>query len=297
MPALRPARTVRRTPTRRRCSSCRRTSRAARRSPSRPGSHRRSGRCWRPRLRNGRRSSRRSSPGPSEKVLDRAALGLAAPEEATTGVYLLRASARRRRRDDRAAGERRDLRLRDRGAAPARERRHRPPGLLRGQRRAVRPAAAASGGARSFPRSTPARPSGITGFTLPTLYRWVRSDAGREATLHPYREGHYLGSGQGEVVLAEAGLDGASQFAAIRAVSRPTAVPRQSGGRPRPATADAGAATKGDSRWRGPRSGRLSRMAHVPTFAVVGVSQRRQVHPRSTASAARASPWSTRRRA
>ena len=57
---------------------------------------------------------------------------------------------------------------------------------------------------------------GITGFTLATLYRWVRSDAGREATLHPYRSGHYLGSGQGEVVLAEAGLDGAGQFAAVR---------------------------------------------------------------------------------
>jgi len=57
---------------------------------------------------------------------------------------------------------------------------------------------------------------GITGFTLATLYRWVRSDAGREATLHPYRNGHYLGSGQGDVVLAEAGLDGESQFAAIK---------------------------------------------------------------------------------
>ena len=57
---------------------------------------------------------------------------------------------------------------------------------------------------------------GITGFTLPTMYRWVRSEAGREATLHPYRKGHFLGSGQGEVVLAEAGLDGESQFAAVR---------------------------------------------------------------------------------
>ena len=57
---------------------------------------------------------------------------------------------------------------------------------------------------------------GITGFTLPTLYRWVRGDAGREATLHPYRKGHYLGSGQGDVVLAEAGLDGESQFVAIK---------------------------------------------------------------------------------
>ena len=48
------------------------------------------------------------------------------------------------------------------------------------------------------------------------MYRWVTSDAGRAATLHPYANGRYLGSGQGEVVLAEAGLDGESQARAIR---------------------------------------------------------------------------------
>ena len=102
-------------------------------------------------------------------------------------------------------------------------------GLLRGQRRALRPAAAASGSARCFPRSTRSTAMGITGFTLATLYRWVRSDAGREATLHPYRHGHYLGSGQGEVVLAEAGLDGESQFAADQAL--PRRAPRAAAGR------------------------------------------------------------------
>jgi hypothetical protein len=58
---------------------------------------------------------------------------------------------------------------------------------------------------------------GITGFTLPTLFRWVTSELGRAHTLHPYARGHYLGSGQGPMVLAEAGLDGASQARAIRA--------------------------------------------------------------------------------
>jgi hypothetical protein len=57
---------------------------------------------------------------------------------------------------------------------------------------------------------------GITGFTLPTMYRWIRSDLGRAHTLHPYRKGHYLGSGQGPMVLAEAGLDGESQARAIK---------------------------------------------------------------------------------
>jgi transketolase len=57
---------------------------------------------------------------------------------------------------------------------------------------------------------------GITGFTLPTMYRWVRSERGRVATLHPYRQGHFPGSGQGDMVLAEAGLDGDAQYRAIR---------------------------------------------------------------------------------
>ena len=36
------------------------------------------------------------------------------------------------------------------------------------------------------------------------------------ASLHPFRKGHFLGSGQGEMVLAEAGLDGRSQYRAIK---------------------------------------------------------------------------------
>jgi transketolase len=66
-----------------------------------------------------------------------------------------------------------------------------------------------------LPEARAAEAVGITGFTLPTLYRWVTSDAGRSASLYPFRKGQYLGSGQGEVVLAEAGLDGESQAAAI----------------------------------------------------------------------------------
>jgi hypothetical protein len=47
------------------------------------------------------------------------------------------------------------------------------------------------------------------------MYRWIRSNRGRRATLHPYLKAHYLGSGQADMVLAEAGLDGQSQFNAI----------------------------------------------------------------------------------
>jgi hypothetical protein len=57
---------------------------------------------------------------------------------------------------------------------------------------------------------------GITGFTLATLYRWVRTDAGRAASLHPYRKGHFPGSGQGAAVMAEAGLGPEDQYKALR---------------------------------------------------------------------------------
>ncbi|MDP3244821.1 MAG: hypothetical protein Q8M83_04150 [bacterium] len=57
---------------------------------------------------------------------------------------------------------------------------------------------------------------GITGFTLPTLYRFITSERGRQASLHPFKNGHYPGSGQADKVLQEAGLDGESQYKAIK---------------------------------------------------------------------------------
>jgi transketolase len=66
-----------------------------------------------------------------------------------------------------------------------------------------------------FPEEHAKRAMGITGFTLPTMYRWIRSDRGREMTVHAFKKGHYLGSGQAHMVLAEAGLDGKGQIKAI----------------------------------------------------------------------------------
>jgi len=68
-----------------------------------------------------------------------------------------------------------------------------------------------------FPGAMAEEAMGITGFTLPTMYRWIRSDLGRAHTLHPFRRGRYLGSGRGEMVIHEAGLDGEGQFRAIEA--------------------------------------------------------------------------------
>ncbi len=152
---------------------------------------------------------------PAERVLDRPALGLAAPEAAVSGVYLLRAP--------RGAGDLTVVLQESAvtyafvtGALPLLDR----AGIdVRVYYVASAELFDALPGERQrtlFPERHALEAMGITGFTLATMYRWVRSDAGREATLFPYRKGHYLGSGQGDVVLAEAGLDGESQFAAMR---------------------------------------------------------------------------------
>ena len=57
---------------------------------------------------------------------------------------------------------------------------------------------------------------GITGFTLPTTYRWVRSDLGRANTMSPFEKGHFLSSGVGDMVVHEAGLDGEGQAQRIK---------------------------------------------------------------------------------
>jgi len=66
-----------------------------------------------------------------------------------------------------------------------------------------------------YPDSVAQKAMGITGFTLPTMYKWIRSEKGVAATMHPFQKGHFLGSGPGPMVLKQAGLDGESQFKAV----------------------------------------------------------------------------------
>jgi len=66
-----------------------------------------------------------------------------------------------------------------------------------------------------FPEERAQEAMGITGFTMPTLYRWIQSEFGRNMSLYPFKKGHFLGSGKAGMVLAEAGLDGNSQYEAI----------------------------------------------------------------------------------
>ncbi len=67
-----------------------------------------------------------------------------------------------------------------------------------------------------FPRELRHYAMGITDFTLPTIARWIRSEGGRRRSLHPFRQGAFLGSGDWQAVLKEGGLDADSQLEAVR---------------------------------------------------------------------------------
>jgi transketolase len=152
---------------------------------------------------------------PNETVIDRAASGLAPATDAASGVYALR----------RAAGEPDGtIVLQGSGVTYAFVQTALP--LLEQEGIDLNVYYVASAELfdrlpeeerdRIFPEDVAREAIGITGFTLPTMYRWIRSDRGRAFTLHPFQKGHFLGSGQAEKVLLEAGLDGESQFEAIR---------------------------------------------------------------------------------
>jgi transketolase len=152
---------------------------------------------------------------PGEPVLDREGLGLAPPSAAAKGVYTLRASE---------AAPDVSLVLQGSGVTLAFVQDTLPRLLADG----VDPEVIYVASPELFDRlsdaertsvfgdETARRAMGITGFTLPTMYRWVQSDLGRRHTLHPFMRGHYLGSGAGDQVIHEAGLDGQGQYDGIR---------------------------------------------------------------------------------
>jgi len=151
---------------------------------------------------------------PNERVLDRQALGLAPATEAASGVYLLRQA------EAKSSGT---VILQGSEVAYAFIEQALP--LLRKEGIDVDAYYVASAELfdllppsnqeKIYPHTRAQEAMGITGFTRPTMDRWIRSERGRRLTLHPFQKGHYLGSGQADQVLAEAGLDGESQFKAI----------------------------------------------------------------------------------
>ena len=151
---------------------------------------------------------------PSERVMDRKALGLAPATAASTGVYLLKAA------EGKGDGT---LVLQGSEVAYAFVEETLPLLKQKGIDLNVYYVASAelfdllpeAEQERIFPARLAGEALGMTGFTLPTLYRWVCSERGRRMSLHPFKKGHFLGSGQAHMVLAEAELDGEGQFKAI----------------------------------------------------------------------------------
>jgi transketolase len=152
---------------------------------------------------------------PSETVPDRAALGLAPPEAAATGVYLLK-KPKGKGRGTVVLQESAVTFAFVEQALPLLQKDGLDPWIYSVASAELFDLLPAEQQQEIFPEERAKEAMGITGFTLPTMYRWIRSDLGRAHTLHPYRRGHYLGSGQGPMVLAEAGLDGESQARAIK---------------------------------------------------------------------------------
>jgi transketolase len=152
---------------------------------------------------------------PTEKVLDRKALGLAPARAAAVGLYLLLQAEKK------SLGT---VILQGSEVAYAFIERTMPLLKKEGIELDVYYVASAElfdllpreDQEQIYPEARAKEAMGITGFTLPTMDRWIRSDHGRLSTLHPFQKGHYLGSGQADMVLQEAGLDGESQFEAIR---------------------------------------------------------------------------------
>jgi transketolase len=152
---------------------------------------------------------------PSEIIVDRKALGLAAPEASVKGVYkLLSANGKP---DATIVYQGSDVayafvngvlpRLREKGVnldvyyIASTELFDR---LGEQERKEIYPFAAASS-AMMF-----------SGFTAATTYRWIMSERGREFTMYPWKQGFFLGSGTGDVCLEQAGMHAAAQWEIIQ---------------------------------------------------------------------------------
>jgi len=151
---------------------------------------------------------------PSEIMLDRQALGLAPAEDSVKGVYkLLSANGKP---DATVVYQGSEVayafasgvlpRLKEKGinldvyyvaSAELFDR------LSDEEKRAIYPSSAATS-AMMF-----------SGFTAATTYRWIMSERGREFSLYPWKSGNFLGSGQGDVCLEQAGMHAEAQLDAI----------------------------------------------------------------------------------
>ena len=67
-----------------------------------------------------------------------------------------------------------------------------------------------------YPYATARSAMMFSGFTVATTYRWIMSERGRAFTMYPWKSGNFLGSGQGEVCLEQAGMHAEAQLDTIQ---------------------------------------------------------------------------------
>jgi len=154
---------------------------------------------------------------PGETVPDRAALKLAPANDAVTGVYALREA------DAGAKQYNGTVILQGSGAALAFVEEVLPELDRKGLNLNVYYVASAElfdllppeRQDEIYPEARAREAMGITGLTLPTMFRWVTGREGRRRTLHPFQQGHYLGSGPAHKVMEEAGMHGEGQLKAV----------------------------------------------------------------------------------
>ncbi|MFH0953288.1 MAG: hypothetical protein V1873_03055 [Verrucomicrobiota bacterium] len=153
---------------------------------------------------------------PNETILDRASLKLAPVADTVTGVYALRRADPSRKRDGTIVLQESGVTyafLQD--ALPRIEKAGFNLNVFYVSSAELFDLLPAAEQEKVFPDELAHEAMGITGFTLPTMYRWVQSARGRAMSLHAFTRGHYLGSGQAAAVLKEAQLDGEGQFKAV----------------------------------------------------------------------------------
>jgi transketolase len=67
-----------------------------------------------------------------------------------------------------------------------------------------------------YPSSVAASAMMFSGFTAATTYRWTMSERGREFTHYPWKHGFFLGSGPGDVCLEQSGMHAEAQWEIIQ---------------------------------------------------------------------------------
>jgi transketolase len=67
-----------------------------------------------------------------------------------------------------------------------------------------------------YPYATAQSAMMFSGFTAATTYRWIMSERGRQFTMYPWKSGNFLGSGQGDVCLEQAGMHAEAQLEVIQ---------------------------------------------------------------------------------